>query len=494
VTDLRVGEQITSSLKLVRHLGTGGMGTVWIARHLGLNSDVVVKFITGDFARNAEAVARFQREAGAASEVRSPHVVQVFDYGIAQNGLPYIAMELLEGEDFAARIARQRIVPAAEVAGVVVQVARALARAHEKQIVHRDIKPENLFLCETGEDEAFVKVLDFGIAKVGGPGQFGGTATGAMLGTPYFMSPEQVKDAKSIDHRTDLWSLAVVAYYAMTGVRPFDGETLVAVAMKICTCEVPPPSSANPRLSPAVDAWFARACAKEPEARYQSARALADGLVDAVGGRAVAQVMSRSASFEEAETQLFRPSTLDARDAAFPSAQQKPLPPTQVSPPPSPSAFLATTTGASTSARPGLGELVTAASEPRRARASRVVLGAAAVVLLLGAVGYAFSRAGADSAPASADKATARAEASTAAPAASARTRELQPEPSATATASSPASAARSAPSQSASAQPSRPVGVQVPATVRSATTKPTTTTKPPATSTRSKPTYEPVE
>ncbi|MBI2394006.1 MAG: protein kinase [Deltaproteobacteria bacterium] len=298
VMAMEIGEFVTPSLRLSRRLGAGGMGTVWVARHVGLQSDVVVKFITGEHARNAEVVARFNREAAAAAEVKSPHVVHMLDHGVANNGLPFIAMELLEGEDFAARLTRLGAIPPAEVAGVVVQVCKALSRAHERNIVHRDIKPENIFLCETGEEEAFVKVLDFGIAKVTGPESMSGTATGAMLGTPYFMSPEQVLGAKSIDFRTDLWSLGVVAFFALTGTRPFDGETLGALSIAICHSEIPTPSSRNPQLPPAIDAWFARACARDPAQRFQSARAMSDALVQVVGGRGVVHVSSQSAPRE----------------------------------------------------------------------------------------------------------------------------------------------------------------------------------------------------
>ncbi len=310
-----VDDQVTPSLRLVRRLGAGGMGTVWIARHQGLQADVVVKFITGELARNHEIVARFQREAASASEVRSPHVVQMFDHGVSSAGLPYIAMEMLEGEDLAARIARDKVMSPGEVAGVVLQVARALSRAHEKKIVHRDIKPENIFLCETGEDDAFVKVLDFGIAKVNAAEQLGGTATGAMLGSPYWMSPEQVMGSKAIDHRTDLWSLGMVAFYALTGKRAFEAETIGALSVAICTGTLPVPSQIDPRLSPSIDAWFASACAREVSARFPSARAMADALVAAVGGPSEAHVRSRSlaAGGKESVTRVMHADMMPSR-------------------------------------------------------------------------------------------------------------------------------------------------------------------------------------
>jgi serine/threonine-protein kinase len=287
---LAPGLRVTPALELVRQLGQGGMGTVWIARHHGLSTDVVVKFISGHLAQQADIVARFRREAAAASEVRSPHVVQMLDYGVTAEGLPFIVMELLEGENLEKRIERLGKLPLAETAGLVVQIARALSRAHDKGFIHRDIKPDNIFLCDTGENEAFVKVLDFGIAKAMGPEELSGTATGAMIGTPYFMSPEQVMGSKTIDHRTDLWSLGVVVFNALTGVRPFEGETIGALSVRICSGELPIPSSVNPALPASVDEWFAIACAHKAPARFPSARAMADALVAAAGGSAPARV------------------------------------------------------------------------------------------------------------------------------------------------------------------------------------------------------------
>ncbi len=302
--NLVAGHRVTSSLELVRPLGAGGMGAVWVARHHGLKSDVVVKFVVGDHANDSDALARFAREAAAAAEVRSPHVVQVLDHGLSDDGVPYIAMELLEGEDLAWRVARQRVMTPGEVAGVVVQVARALARAHDKKIIHRDIKPENIFLCETGDEDCFVKVLDFGIAKMAAPEQLSGTRTGSMVGTPFYMSPEQIVGSKSLDHRTDLWSLGVVAFFALTGSRPFEADTMGGLALKICSGPIPRPSSRSARLSPAIDAWFLKACAREPADRFASAKVMAEALVAAAGGPAVARVPSRplAASADEDDT------------------------------------------------------------------------------------------------------------------------------------------------------------------------------------------------
>ena len=267
----------------MRPLGAGGMGAVWIARHHGLGSDVVVKFIAPQLAQNAEALARFQREAAAAAEVRSPHVVQTLDHGLTTTGVPYIAMELLEGESLRERIDRAGRLSPALVVTVVAHCAKALARAHERGVVHRDIKPDNIFLTDGGDGEVFAKVLDFGIAKSGNASLVA-TSTGAVLGSPYYMSPEQVLGSKAVDARTDLWALGVTTYEALTGRRPFEGETIGALSVAICHGTPPAPSQVHPGLPAAFDAWFAKACAREAASRFTSAKEMSDALVRALAG------------------------------------------------------------------------------------------------------------------------------------------------------------------------------------------------------------------
>ncbi|HEY6461053.1 MAG TPA: serine/threonine-protein kinase, partial [Polyangiaceae bacterium] len=187
-------------------------------------------------------------------------------------------MELLEGKDLAKHLAERGRLTLGETAEIVTQVAKALGRAHERGIVHRDIKPDNIFLCDMG-GETFVKILDFGIAKSGsGNALSGGTKTGATLGTPYYMSPEQIVGAKSIDARSDLWSLGVVVYQCIVGSRPFDAETFGALALMIHNAPLPLPTSADPSIPLAFDAWFQRACARDPAQRFSTARELADAL------------------------------------------------------------------------------------------------------------------------------------------------------------------------------------------------------------------------
>ena len=285
------GMMVNANVRLVRPLGAGGMGSVWVADHLALNTQVVVKFIATELSANAEAVGRFKREAAAASQVKSPHVVQMLDHGVTDDALPFIVMELLDGHDLAAHLEAHGRMRPEEVSAVVSQLARALGKAHESGIVHRDIKPQNVFLCDAGGGELFVKLLDFGIAKSVVVDKIdSGTKTGSMMGSPYYMSPEQVIGSKDIDHRTDLWAVGVVAYEAMTGLRPFDAETVGGLALQIHNAPLPAPSKANGLLPKSVDAWFFRACARAPDQRFQSARELADALAAAIHGQAPAAI------------------------------------------------------------------------------------------------------------------------------------------------------------------------------------------------------------
>ncbi len=261
------------------------MGSVWLAEHLSLHSRVVVKFIADAYASNAEAKARFSREAAAASQVKSPHVVQTFDHGVSPEGVPYIVMELLEGRSLGDTLADLGQLPPPLVAEIVAQLCRALEKAHAAGIIHRDIKPDNVFLCDAGDGAVFVKLLDFGIAKGAAVSNIGKeTKTGSVMGSPLYMSPEQLIGAKNIDHRADLWAVGVVTYEALVGVRPFDAETVGALTMKIHNDPLPLPSTKRSELSPAVDAWFERACALSPEARFASAKELADALAVALLG------------------------------------------------------------------------------------------------------------------------------------------------------------------------------------------------------------------
>jgi serine/threonine-protein kinase len=275
------GVVVADKFQLIREIGRGGMASVWVAKHLGLDGLVAVKFIDESFA-HPTARARFEREARAAARLRSPHVVQVFDYGVWQ-GTPYIAMEYLEGEDLGARLkAVGRLAPV-DTVRVVCEVARALMKAHNEGIVHRDLKPANVFLARD-IDREHCKVLDFGIAKTPDPRPEGTLqGSGQVVGTPEYMSPEQATAVDVIDWRSDLWSLAVIAFRCLTGTNPFETTSVTATLLRVAHDPIPMPSGVVSDLPPAVDAWWQRATQRRPEERFQSAKALAQSLADALG-------------------------------------------------------------------------------------------------------------------------------------------------------------------------------------------------------------------
>jgi eukaryotic-like serine/threonine-protein kinase len=273
---LDVGRVIAGKYRLERPLAQGGMGALWVARHLQLDTDVAVKLMASAYSDSVEARTRFEREAKACAQLRSPHVVQVHDYGVEEE-TPFLVMELLEGEDLGALIRRRGRLTVTEAVRVLVPVCKALRRAHEAGVVHRDIKPSNIFLARTGDDET-VKVLDFGVAKVkAAPGSGAGTRAGVLLGSPNYMSPEQVR-SKGVDHRSDLWSVGVVFFQAVTGQLPFPGEEVGDVLVEICTDDIPVPSQLVADLDPAVDALIARAMMRDMSQRFQSARELGQAL------------------------------------------------------------------------------------------------------------------------------------------------------------------------------------------------------------------------
>jgi serine/threonine-protein kinase len=282
---IEAGAYVTPNVRLLRLLGEGGMGSVWVAQHESLGTEVAVKFLSGDYANDAAARARFSREAAAASRVKSAHVVSIYDHGITDTNVPFIVMELLQGADLAERLQAEKKLSPNLVVTIVSQLAKALERAHDAGVVHRDIKPENIFLGSEG-GEVFVKLLDFGVAKTETQLQQKttgrhSTLAGESLGTPFYMSPEQFKNSKDIDFRTDFWSVGVVVYEALTGRLPFVGDTVSAVAIVVNEANAVSPSTVEPALPKALDGWFAKSCARQPADRFQSAREQSSALREA---------------------------------------------------------------------------------------------------------------------------------------------------------------------------------------------------------------------
>ena len=274
--------------QLIKMIGRGGMGSVWEARHASLGTPSAIKFIEAEYANSTEARSRFDKEAKAAATIQSKHAIQIYDHGVTDDGKPYIVMELLTGEPLDKRIDRLGTLTLQDTARILQQVCRGLSRAHERGIVHRDLKPENIFIVRnTDDDEEIAKVLDFGIAKINGTnsptGVTSSTKTGAVLGTPFYMSPEQARGLRNVDHRTDVWSLGVIAFKCITGKLPFDGESVGDLLVKICTAPIPVPSHWVPGLPQAFDTWFSRALEREPERRFANVAELSEHLAFAAG-------------------------------------------------------------------------------------------------------------------------------------------------------------------------------------------------------------------
>jgi serine/threonine protein kinase len=268
------GARISGSIRLIELLGVGGMGNVWVAEHALLETRVAVKFMSREFAKDPAWTARFASEAKLAARIKSPHVASILDFSTTEAGVPFIVMELLEGQDLETRLAAERKLGIEDTTRVLVQLCRALGKAHGLGVVHRDIKPDNVFLV-SGDDGILVKVLDFGIAKDQNTAQ-GVTVAGTTMGTPSYMSPEQLFSPKDVDFRSDLWSTAVLTYRCLTGELPFAGDSFGSMCLSVHGGVFAPASSVDESLPRELDGWFQRALALEPSARFQSAGEMAD--------------------------------------------------------------------------------------------------------------------------------------------------------------------------------------------------------------------------
>jgi eukaryotic-like serine/threonine-protein kinase len=230
------GAILANKYRVERVLGQGGMGVVVEARHLTLDERVALKFLLPAFAKHQEAAARFLREARAAVKIKSAHVARVSDVGTLESGAPYMVMEYLAGADLSAVLEKQGTLPLEAAVDYLVQASEAIAEAHSHGIVHRDLKPANLFLAHHPDGSPLIKVLDFGISKVQNEaGNDGLTRTTAAMGSALYMSPEQIRQAKSVDHRTDIYALGVTLYELLAGRQPFVADTFPALCVEIAT-------------------------------------------------------------------------------------------------------------------------------------------------------------------------------------------------------------------------------------------------------------------
>jgi eukaryotic-like serine/threonine-protein kinase len=280
------GLRIAPHLVLDRPLVYGGVGAVWVAHHETLKSDVAVKLLAMEVVDDETMRARFEREASAAMKVQSPHVVQILDFGVNEHNVPYLVMELLNGVDLEGLIAEHGALPPSDVVSIVTQIAKGLHAAHEVSVLHRDVKSSNVFLSRSdgwGDAPYHAKLVDFGMAKQIDKVTKQLTEQGTIIGTPQYMSPEQMMGLE-IDARSDLWSLGVIAFEALTGQRPFTGDSIKDFGDAVHKKPLPKPRDLNPTLPPKVDDWFAKACARDPAERFQTARDLAEAFALAVIG------------------------------------------------------------------------------------------------------------------------------------------------------------------------------------------------------------------
>ena len=343
---LATGLVIAGRYRLERRLAIGGMGSLWVARHAQLDVDVAIKFIDPKQAGSPVARQRFEREAKASATLRNAHVVHVQDYGI-DGDLPYLVMELLHGEDLGRRLEREKRLSLPAIARILHQAAKGLRRAHEAGVVHRDLKPANIFMARTDDEDEVVKILDFGIAKETGAVLVGeGTKTGELMGSPHYMSPEQVRGAKDLDHRSDLWSLGVILFRASSGKLPFASQVLGAVIAHILADPIPRLTEVAPDLPPQLDPFFAKAFARDKTQRFQTAKEMSEAftaIVQVVMGGTAPRLDSLHESSVSSPTWTpppiasARPGATPARPPTPPSAPRPPMPPVPPRPPTPPS-------------------------------------------------------------------------------------------------------------------------------------------------------------
>jgi serine/threonine-protein kinase len=280
--DTFLDQVIGGKYRVEKKLGEGGMGKIYLARHVTLGKRFAIKTLHPDFTRNQEALERFRREAITTAQLEHPNILGMSDMDQMDDGTAYIVMEFLDGKELRGALNDTPVLPLPRAVHIFSQVCRALAAAHDKGIVHRDMKPENVFLVEREGDPDFVKVLDFGISKIRQAGSKL-TQTGMVIGTPHYMSPEQARGDPNLDHRSDIYTIGAMLYEALTGALPVQADNPTGVLVKILTETPPLPSAVNPAVPPPVEQVILQAMAKDPNARFGSCRDLSKALQQASG-------------------------------------------------------------------------------------------------------------------------------------------------------------------------------------------------------------------
>jgi len=294
VTLPQAGEILAGKYRIERVLGVGGMGVVVCAHHLQLDERVALKFLRPEALENGEAVARFDREARAAVKIKSEHVARVTDVGRLENGAPYMVMEYLEGRDLSAWIAERGALPVELAVDFVLQACEAIADAHALGIIHRDLKPSNLFCIVRSDGLPSIKVLDFGISKLTGLSasapDMAMTRTQSLMGSPLYMSPEQMQTSKGVDARADIWALGVILFELVTGRVPFMGEGIPDLVLNIVTGPTPSARAVRPDVPLVLEQAIRRCLEKDRANRYANVAELAEALVGLAPKEAVPTV------------------------------------------------------------------------------------------------------------------------------------------------------------------------------------------------------------
>jgi serine/threonine-protein kinase len=269
-----IGKTIAGRYVLRSLLGAGGMGAVYEAEHLGIGKRVAIKFVDQEWITDEQVLTRFAREARAMSAIESPHIVQIFDAG-TEDGRPFLVMELLRGEDLGQRLRRANKVALTEALHIIAMVLKGLSKAHAAGIVHRDLKPDNIFLVQMDADPVFAKIVDFGVSKIERPknrtSPLALTGRGTVLGTPFYMSPEQAQAAADLDGRADIFSVGTILFECLAGRPPHTGETYEQIILAICMRDAPNLQKLDPTIPEPVAALVAKALSRDRANRFESA-------------------------------------------------------------------------------------------------------------------------------------------------------------------------------------------------------------------------------
>ncbi len=321
------GTVLLGKYKVERVLGKGGMGVVVVARHLQLAQKVAIKFLHPAAMEDPDVVARFAREARVLAQIQSEHVVRIVDVGTLERGEPYMVMEYLEGTDLSKHVKVRGPLPLEEAVDYLVQASEPLAEAHIQQIIHRDLKPSNLYLARRADGTYTIKVIDFGISKVHSEAELSMTKTSVILGSPLYISPEQLRSAKDVDARSDIWALGVILYKLLTGHPPFMADTIAQLCAMILLNPPPRITELRPDLPGAFEDVLLKCIQKDPDQRYQNVGQLVDALApflaaDAEGHDSVLRIR-----------RLLRAASRENPSGVLPDVASGPLPPSPASSP-----------------------------------------------------------------------------------------------------------------------------------------------------------------